>query len=99
MPVYPGSLAVGLPHLPTNASQAERTQARIALALKAASDDYALIETFETNGNAVKDEAAFQSLAELATRLDAEALVHAGGVDLHRIRAIAEHVRMVLVPV
>jgi hypothetical protein len=99
MPSYPGSLAVGLLHVPTNATQTERTQARIALALKAVSEGYALIETYETDGNGVKDDAAFRALEELTVVVDAQALVYAGAVDIARINEVADRARLVVVPV
>ena len=85
--------------MPVNATQAERTQARIALALKAAAEGYALIQTYETDGSGVKEDVAFQALEELAVELDAQALVYSGDVDLRRVHEVADRVRLVVLPV
>lgn len=89
--------AVGLVHLPVSATERERTEARIALALRAAEEGYALIETYESGGNGLREDAALQALEELAVRLDAAALFYVGPVNLVRVRDIAKRVRMVIV--
>jgi len=96
---HPWLLAVGLLRVPINATHAERTQARIALALKAVSEGYALIETFETDDNATKTDSTFQVLEELAVRVDAQALVCSGAVDSARAHELADRARMVIVTV
>jgi hypothetical protein len=97
MPSYPGPLAVGLLQVPQHTSQAARTRARIALALKAAAEGYALIETFEAGSNGLQEDVAYLALEDLAVQLDAGALVYAGDVDLARVQDVADRARMVLV--
>lgn len=94
-PVPP--LAVGLMQAAPHATQAERTQVRIALALAAARHGYALVETYETSGNVVMDEVALREMEALAIRLDADAVVYAGEVDRPRVEEVAARVRMVVV--
>jgi len=63
----------------------------------AVSQGYALVEAFETDGDAVKDAAALAHLEELAVELDAVALIHSGTVDMTAARAVADRARLVLV--
>jgi hypothetical protein len=65
------------------------------MALLAHSKGYSLIETFETN--ALKEDAAFRALEELAVRLDADALVVTGPVDAPRVHEMADRVRLVVI--
>ena len=59
-------LAVGLLHHRPFASQSERSQGRIDLALLAASQGYALVEIFETGSNGLREDIAFQELEGVA---------------------------------
>jgi hypothetical protein len=52
-------LAVGLLHHRLYADRSERSQGRINLALLAAGQGYALVETFETGSNGLKEDIAF----------------------------------------
>lgn len=94
---HPRPLAVGLLHTSAHASQPERTRARIALTLAAAEEGYALIETYETGGNPLREDAAFGAIEELATRLDADAVIHAGNADLVRVHDVAERLHLTII--
>ena len=89
-------LEVGVVHAGAHAQLLERTEARIALALFANDEGYALAETFEVDGNAVRDEVTLQAVSALAERLDAEALIVSGPVDRDSVQEIADRVRMVV---
>jgi hypothetical protein len=96
--VRPTPLAIGLLGLAPHASQAERTKARIALALRAADGGYALVETFETDGgDRVKEDAAFTALEELAERMDAQAVICGGVFNRHRVEQVAWRARLVVI--
>ncbi|MDQ1246641.1 MAG: hypothetical protein QG597_1009, partial [Actinomycetota bacterium] len=62
MPTLVTRLAVGLLHYRPYASQSERSQGRISLALLAASKGYGLVEVFETGSNGLCEDVAFQEL-------------------------------------
>lgn len=99
MTIYPRPNAVGLVQHPVSASQAQRTEARIALAVRAAEEGYALIETYETGDNRLKEDLALQALDDLASRLDVVAVIYSGDVDYVRLRAIAERLRLIMIRV
>ena len=99
MPRYPRPLALGLLNTAAHASHAERTRARIGLTLTADDEGYALIETYEIGGSPIRDDAAFAALEELAQRMEADAVVLDGDVDLARVRELAQRLRLVVVPV
>lgn len=96
MAPYPPPYAVGLLYLSPAATPRERSEARIALALRAAAEGYALIETYECGGNGLREDAALEALEELAFRLDAVAVFYAGPVNVVRVQDIARRVRMVV---
>jgi hypothetical protein len=99
MTIYPRPNAIGLVHLSASAPQAQRTEARIALAVRAAEEGYALIETYETGGNRLKEDVALQALEDLASRLDVVAVFYSGDVNHARVREIAERLRLVIMRV
>jgi len=90
-------LAVGLLRIAADATSAERSRARIALALHANEAGYALVETFETSNSGVNEETALRALEELAVRLEADALVYAGPVDLEQVHDVADRVRLMVI--
>jgi hypothetical protein len=93
-------LALGLIQVPEGAWEtATRSQARIALALQANKEGYALIETLEVGVNGLKDDAQFATLEELAVRLNVEALLVSGPVDGARVEELAGRLRLVVVAV
>ena len=93
----PRPLAVGLVHQPVSALPTERKQARIALALHANHEGYALVETFEVGDSPSRDAATLLALEELAQRMEATAVIVSGDVDREKVEAIAEWVRMVVI--
>jgi hypothetical protein len=99
MASYLRPLALGLIQVPEGSWEtATRSQARIALALRANKEGYALVETLEVGVNGLKDNAQFATLEELAVRLDAEALLVSGEVDEERVEEMAGRLRLVVVP-
>jgi len=90
-------LVVGLVHLPVSALPAERRQARVGLVLYANEEGYALVETFEVDGNPATDAANLLALEELAVRVEAAAVIVSGSVDIEKVEVIAEWTRMVVV--
>jgi hypothetical protein len=100
MASYLRPLALGLIHVPEGSWEtATRSQARIALALQANKEGYALVETLEVGVNGLKDDAQFATLEELVVRLDAEALLVSGQVDDERVQEMAGRLRLVVVAV
>lgn len=97
MPSHARPLALGLLHVPPGTPAAARTKARVAVALRANRDGYGLVETLEFGTSTLKDDLQFDALEDLATRLDAHALVVAGPLDVGRIHEIADHLRLVVV--
>lgn len=97
MAIYPPPYAVGLLYVSPIATLRDRSEARIALALRAAQEGYALIETYECGGNALNEDVALEALEELAFRLDAVAVLYAGPVNMVRVQDIAKRVRMVVI--
>jgi hypothetical protein len=91
-------LAVGLLHHRPFAGQSERSQYRIELALLAASHGYALVEVFQTGGNGLREDVAFQELEIVGHQVDAAAVIWAGEVDAERVGEVAWRLRMVVVP-
>jgi hypothetical protein len=98
MPSYLTRLAVGLLQHRPYASQPERSQSRIELALKAAGAGFALVEIFETGGNGLREDVAFEELEVVARQVDAAAVVVAGEVDIERVHEVAARLRMVVLP-
>jgi hypothetical protein len=96
VPFIARPLAVGILRAERYASVSTRSRMRVALALFANDEGYALAETFEVDGNAMRDEATMRGVAELAERLDAEALIVSGAVDRKALEEIADRVRMVI---
>jgi hypothetical protein len=97
VPSHSRPLALGLLHIAPGTPAGARTRARVALALRANRDGYGLVETLEFGTSTLKDNLQFDSLEDLATRLDAQALVIAGPLDAGRIHEIADHLRLVVV--
>jgi hypothetical protein len=90
-------LAIALLHLPEGtAAPAGRTQARVALALRANDAGYALVETFEFGAGGLRDDLQFQAVEELAAQLDVQALIVAGAVDPDRVEKVAARWRLVV---
>jgi hypothetical protein len=89
MPSSVKPLAVGLVHLIHPSTEPNRSQARVALAAYAHREGYCLLETFELNGNALRDELALEALDELASRTGARVLLVRGRADLERIAPLA----------
>lgn len=93
-------LALGLLQVPEGEWEtATLSQARIAVALQANAEGYALVETLEVGVNGLKDDAQFATLEELAVRLDAEALLVSGQVDEERVQEMAGRLRLMVVAV
>jgi hypothetical protein len=90
-------MAVGVFGTVAQLRRAGRADARIHLALRANEEGYALLETFEVNGNPVKDEVTYLAVEALSRRVDAAALLISGLVDEARLETIAADVRMVIV--
>jgi hypothetical protein len=89
-------LAVGLVQTSPDVAPAARRQLRIAVALFANDEGYALVETFEIDGRPVHDDAAFEALEELSVRLDADALLVVGLLDRTRVDSLADRARLVV---
>jgi hypothetical protein len=96
MAVSPRPLAIGLLHLPEGAAAAKRTRARVALALRANAEGYALLETFEFGVRGLRDDLQFQAVEDLAARLDVQALIVGGAVDGERVEKLAEQWRLLV---
>lgn len=94
---YARPLALGLLQVAPGTPAAARTRARVALVLRANRDGYGLVEILEFGASTVRDDLQFHALADLATRLDAHALVVAGPLDMGRVHEIADQVRLVVV--
>ena len=84
-------------HQSVSALPTERRQARVALALYANDESYALVETFEVDGSTARDAATLLALEELAARVEATAVIVSGDVDREKVEAIAEWVRMAVI--
>jgi hypothetical protein len=93
------SLALGLMYASASATQAQRTQDRIDLAIRAADAGYALVETYETSGHGIQEDLAFEALEMMATRLRTRALVYSGDVDLQRVNEVAKRIRLLVLEV
>lgn len=91
------TLAVGLLYVPPGTPTADQGRMRVELALKAASNGHARVETFETGDRGLQEDVAFQDLEAVAVQVDAAAVVFAGEVDLPRLHEVAERVRMVVI--
>ena len=98
-PLALGLIQLGLIQVPEGTRGTARSAARIALALRANEEGYALVETLEVGGNGLKDDAQFQALEELAVRLDIEALLVSGPVDEAWVEELAGRLRLVVVSV
>lgn len=97
MAVPARTLAVALLHWPEGTTTpAERTRARVALALHANDTGYALVETFEFGAGGLRDDLQFQAVEELAAQLDVQALIVAGAVDPDRVEKVAARWRLVV---
>lgn len=97
MPSHARPLALGLLHVAPGMPAGARAKARVALALRANRDGYGLVETLEFGTSTLKDDLQFNALEDLATRLDAHALVVAGPLNMGRIHEIADRLRLVVV--
>jgi hypothetical protein len=97
MPSHARPLALGLLHVAPGTPTAARTRARVALALRANRDGYALAETLEFGTSTLKDDLQYDALEDLAARLDAHAFIVAGPLDVNRVHKIADHLRLVVV--
>ena len=89
-------MAVGLLQVGTNASEASRRQRRVALAVHADQEGYALVETFEIDGRPVRDDSVLQALEGLASSLDVDALLTSGVIDRVRVEHLADRVRLLV---
>ena len=74
----------------------KRFAIRTSLALSTNEEGYALLETFEVTGDPMTDEGTYAAVEDLAARLDAQALMVSGLVDLERVKEIGERVRLVV---
>lgn len=92
----PRPLALGVVRAVPNAAAKDRNEIRVALALFANEEGYALIDIFEVAGDTLRDEPVLRGVAELAEQTDAEALIVFGAVDRARVEEIADRVRMVV---
>jgi hypothetical protein len=99
MAVSPRPLAIGLLYLPEGTGTAERSRARVALALRANDEGYALLETLEFGVSGLRDDLQFQAVEALAARLDVQALIVSGAVNLERVEKLAELWRLVVVDI
>jgi hypothetical protein len=81
-------LAVGLVQVSSRATEPIRSQARVALAAYAHKEGYCLLETFELDGNAVRDELSLNALHELAGRTGARVLLTRGRPDPVRVQSL-----------
>lgn len=97
MPSHARPLALGLLHVAPGTPAAARTGDRVALALRANNEGYALVETLEFGTSTLKDDLQFNALEDLAAHLDAHALVVAGPLDVARVHEVADHLRLVVV--
>jgi hypothetical protein len=94
---HPRPLAIGILGLSWRAREQQQREARIAIALRANVEGYALLETFQLTGTTGGDENVYDVVEALARRLDATAVVLRGQVDLHRVDVLAERARLTVV--
>lgn len=90
----PRPVALAIVHVPEHLTDREKRRARVALALYANREGYALAETFEIHPYRFGETAVLDSFESLAERLDASHVIVVGDVDLARIEEIAARVRM-----
>jgi hypothetical protein len=87
-------LAVGVLNVAPGASEAERRRLRLDFALSANAQGYFLLETVEVDGR--RNHPGYAHAEDLAVRADADAFFVLGAVDLRRLRATADQVRMTI---
>lgn len=78
-------------------SDRARLDRRLAVALRANEEGYALLEMFEVNGTREGDDVACRALELLAGRYDIQALICAGPVDRGRLAELAATLRLVVI--
>jgi hypothetical protein len=81
-------LAIGLIKVGNYADPVERRRSHVSIGAFAHVEGYALVETFEIVGEAVRDAATILALRHLAVRAEADALLIAEDVPssvLHRV--------------
>jgi hypothetical protein len=90
----PRPVALALVHVPEHLTDREKRRARVALALYANLEGYALAETFEIHPYRFGETAVLDAFEHLAERLDASQVIVVGNVDRQRVDEIAARVRM-----
>ena len=90
-------LAIAILGLPDRASDFQQRTARIAVALAANVEGYALLEIFQLPGTTRGDEPVYNAVETLAVRMEVAAVILSGIVDDRRVDAMAERVRLTVV--
>jgi len=94
-------LAVGLVQHRTHAPELARSQSRVALAAYAHRAGFCLLETFELDGNAVRDDLEFESLLDTARSTGARVVIILGDPGPTRVSGMSTRagLRLLAVPV
>ena len=90
----PRPVALAILHMTEHLTDVEKRRARVALALHANDEGYALVETFEIDPHRFQLPAVLDAFESLAERLNASHAIVVGDIDLERVEEIAARVRM-----
>jgi hypothetical protein len=91
-------LAVGLIRHHGDPPVSQRRRARLAFTARAAVDGYAVVEVFEVDGRAMRDEATLVELAACARDASAHVVLASEEVDRPRLEAMAGKVKIKVIP-
>lgn len=92
-------LAVGLIRHHGDPPVAVRREARLAFTARAAVDGYAVVEVFEVDGRAMRDEATLTELGARAREAAAHVVLASEEIDRSRLEAVAGRMKIKVLPV
>jgi hypothetical protein len=90
----PRPVALAILHMAEHLTDVEKRRARVALALRANDEGFALAETFQVDPRRFRESAVLDALESLAGRLDASHVIVVGDIDAERVEEIAARIRM-----
>lgn len=94
--INPRPLALGLLHLADGTTGPERARVRVAVALRANREGYALVDIVELPTSVAPDDPRLETIAQLASHLDIQALIVDGVGDAEPLLDLADRLRLVV---
>lgn len=91
-------LAVGLIRHHGDPPVSVRREARLAFTARAAVDGYAVIEVFEVDGRAMRDDATLTALGARALEASAQVVLASEEIDRARLEAVAGRTKIKVLP-